>query len=382
MKVALVHSYYSGDAPSGENIVVEAQYRALLDRGVDARIIGVRTDDLSKMYGYKIRTAAKVATGLGLSPLREIEGFDPDIVHVHNLFPNWSTSWLDAWHGKIVATVHNYRSVCASGTLFREGKFCDACFQKGSFSAVIHGCYRGSSLGSLPLAIQNRRGVAGNPLLRRADRVISLSHRANHLLQTFGLEKSKLSLVPNFVEDEGFAPTATPGQHWAYIGRLSEEKGILELLQNWPANEQLRIFGDGALRSKVSEMCDRNIRLEGPIDRSEVPMVLSQARGLVFPSLTPEGAVPLTYVEALAAGRPTVSRAGNGAADDIDASGTGKVFSDWSQLGECIKEVSADLSPMTVRARRHYETQFTKSIWTDLITQLYTDVLRRTPTNP
>lgn len=375
MKVALVHSFYSGESPSGENIVVQAQYEALRKMGLEVRIVGVHTDDLSNRSGYKLRTAIKVATGYGMSPLEELREFAPDIVHVHNLFPNWATSWLDHWPGKVVVTVHNYRPACASGTLFRDGMFCDKCPNDGSHNAVRHGCYKGSKLASVPVAIQNRRGAVGNPLLRRANRIIVLSSRAKRLYESFGIERDKLSFVPNFVDDNGFLPSARPGSHWAYIGRLSGEKGIVELLQHWPENQELRIFGDGALSDEVSKYCGSNIVLEGPIHRSRVPIVLSQARGLVFPSLTPEGAVPLTYVEALAAARPTLSKSGNGAADDIEAYGTGRVFREWNEVGTMLSSMNVDIDSFSSRARSHYEKSFTTEIWADATTHLYADVL-------
>jgi glycosyltransferase involved in cell wall biosynthesis len=375
MKIALVHSFYSGNSPSGENIVVEAQCKALLDRGIDVRIIGTHTDDLTIARGYKLRAAAKVATGYGASPLKALQAFNPDVVHVHNLFPNWATWWLKQWKGPLVATVHNYRPVCASGTLFRDGNFCDRCPSTGSHNAVVHGCYKDSKVASVPLAIQNIRGVSRNPLLARADRIVVLSERAQDLYESFGLDGAKLSYIPNFVDDLGFMPSAALGPYWAYVGRLSEEKGILELLRHWPDNHELRIFGDGRLRRDVEAFCRQNIRLEGAIDRGDVPTALGRARGLIFPSLTPEGAVPLTYVEALAAARPTLSKEGNGAADDIRANGTGLVFEQWAELGQKLDEMNMNIAETSTRARQHYLARYTTSRWADATICLYEELL-------
>lgn len=99
MKVASVHSYYSNRQPSGENVVVGAQAAALRAQGVDVRIIAARTDALESNGGYKLRSAVTVATGSGPSPLKDLEEFRPDVVHVHNLFPNWGTGWIDRWEG-------------------------------------------------------------------------------------------------------------------------------------------------------------------------------------------------------------------------------------------------------------------------------------------
>ena len=82
---------------------MDAQAASLRAQGVDVRIIAARTDALESNGGYKLRSAVTVtvtvATGSGLSPLKGLEEFRPDVVHVHNLFPNWGTGWLDRWEG-------------------------------------------------------------------------------------------------------------------------------------------------------------------------------------------------------------------------------------------------------------------------------------------
>jgi hypothetical protein len=69
------------------------------------RIIAARTDALVSNGGYKLRSTVTVTvtvatgSGSGPSPLKDLEEFRPDVVHVHNLFPNWGTGWLDGWEG-------------------------------------------------------------------------------------------------------------------------------------------------------------------------------------------------------------------------------------------------------------------------------------------
>ena len=52
--------------------------------------------------------------------------FAPDVVHIHNIFPLVTPSILYACRDAsvpVVATLHNYKLGCASGTLFRDGRF-------------------------------------------------------------------------------------------------------------------------------------------------------------------------------------------------------------------------------------------------------------------
>jgi glycosyltransferase involved in cell wall biosynthesis len=375
MKVALVHSYYSKRQPSGENVVVDAQAKALRDGGLDVTIVGVSTDDLESQPGYKVRTAVNIATGRGLSPIEDLNRIAPDIVHVHNLFPNWGTSWLGQWQGPLLATVHNFRPVCAAGTLFRDGKVCTLCPDGGPLGALKHACYRDSKLASLPLTIRNRHGVSGDRLLSRADSVVLLSPRAERLYSSFGLPSDKTVVIPNFVADVGFKPHVAPGTGWVYIGRLTEEKGILNLLKHWPEDESLSIYGDGPLRRQVENSVSSNVRYMGHLQREEIPRVLEKSRGLVFPSEWAEG-LPLVYAEALASGRPVVAKSGNSAADDVSVAGVGQVFDEWPEVGAALRKVEMHQATLGGRARNHFERSFSRSVWFEKTLDLYQSLLK------
>ena len=52
------------------------------------KLVAARTDELEGEALYRVRSAKRVATGIGRSPLASLAGFEPEIVHVHNLFPN------------------------------------------------------------------------------------------------------------------------------------------------------------------------------------------------------------------------------------------------------------------------------------------------------
>lgn len=378
MKVAVVHSFYASKAPSGENLVVEAQVGALRRAGVEVELVEVRTDELYKSPLYPLMSAKNVATGGGLSPIQSLQDFGPDIVHVHNLFPNYSTAWLRQWTGPIVATQHNFRPMCAAGTLLRDSEPCSLCIDHGSHHAVINSCYKGSRFASLPLAIRNRKGVHGDRLLSRADRVVLLSERSKAIYANAGLSQEKTQVIPNFVESSGFLPDAPAGNDWIYIGRLTPEKGVEKLVEHWPAEKNLRIFGDGPLMSCLRQKSSPNITFMGSIDRENVPAVLAASRGLIFPSLCAEGAIPLTYVEALAAARPVVAYRGNGASDDVVGSQSGEVFTEWSHLRSALGKVESQEQEYGSRARERYESHFTVERWLKSVSRLYDDVLSKT----
>jgi glycosyltransferase involved in cell wall biosynthesis len=100
----------------------------------------------------------------------------------------------------------------------------------------------------------------------------------------------------------------------AYIGRLSEDKGLFVLLAAWRAISErhpasrLLIAGDGPLSGELAGIRDESVRYLGRLDGAGVSKLLGSVRGVIVPSLPglrPEGA-PLAVVEAAAHGRPVV----------------------------------------------------------------------------
>jgi glycosyltransferase involved in cell wall biosynthesis len=291
---------------------------------------------------------------------------------VHNLFPNWGTSWLKRWPGPLVATLHNFRTVCAAATLHRDGKLCVDCPKGSRWAGVRHHCYRESAVRSLPLAWQNRHGASRHPLLSRADRVITLSQRATNLMSDFGVDHEKLRLVNNFVDDplsEVLAPP-TPCGRWLYIGRLVPEKGLAEMLSHWPLSERLDIVGAGPQRALLEQLAAPSVRFLGEVPNTELLQVLPSYLGLAIPSRWPEG-MPLALLEGLAAGLPIVSLGGSSAADLVRELGVGATVESDSDWPAALSGVKSNRAKLSRRAREVYENRFTRDAWLRQVLEIY-----------
>jgi glycosyltransferase involved in cell wall biosynthesis len=375
MRIALVHSFYNSATPSGENETVREQTAALKRAGHEVFLLAAHTDELQHAPLYPLRAAVTVATGVGRSPLTQLRALAPDVVHVHNLFPNFGRSWTGKWDGALVATLHNYRPMCAAGTLYREGTACTRCPDGDRWAGLRLGCYRRSKAATAPLAWAGRAGAAADRLLRRAERIVVLSEHSRDLYVQAGLEPERLEVIPNFVSEPESATPADPGQPnaWAFVGRLSTEKGILPLLRRWPADQPLDVVGDGELRDACRSAAPDSVRFLSNLPRAEVRRRMAYWRGLVFPSRCWENA-PLVYAEALAAGLPVLAFPGSTVAQAVQDCGTGAVVS-WDEPFHPALAAAAKLFPsLRDICRRVFAERYAESVWAARTTQLYDDV--------
>jgi glycosyltransferase involved in cell wall biosynthesis len=334
MRIALVHSFYSSPRPSGENQVVLAQFDALREAGHQVLLVGRYTDRARQERGYLVRAGLGVATGFGPDPTTDLRKFSPDVVHVHNLFPNFGTRWLSRWEGPLVATLHNFRPLCANGLLYRDGHDCTLCPDGNRLASLRYGCYRDSRIATLPLSLRNGRGLTHDAVIKRANRIIVLSERSRAVYEGYGLLPGEISLVPNFVTSVNASVRSAPvHERWIAVGRLNAEKGFVELLQAWPRGVPLDIVGDGSLRAQVEVSASPGVRILGTMSNAKLRLALPNYTGLVFPSRWMEGAIPLVVLEALEAGIPVVAREGNGGADQIRSAGCGGVYGDQEPGG-------------------------------------------------
>jgi glycosyltransferase involved in cell wall biosynthesis len=310
-----VHNRYRSAQPSGENRVVEADIAALKSEGVEV-FPYIRDSDEIEQFSA-IRKAALAVRPLAspsdsIAFRRLLRTNRPHVVHLHNPYPlisPWIVRTAKAMDVPVVQTVHNYRHVCVNGIYFRDGHECTDCVGKRfPWPAVKNGCYRDSTLQSIPMAaaLWAHRGT-----WQLVDRFLPVGeHVADHL-RTFGIPVDRIVVRPNVVADPG-EPKAL-GHGALYIGRLSEEKGIRLLLDAWRlsgmgAEHSLTIAGDGELRPLVDSAAtaDTSIRFLGLVPGDQVAALYHDAALVVVPSISQE-TDGLAAVVGMAAGRPILA---------------------------------------------------------------------------
>jgi glycosyltransferase involved in cell wall biosynthesis len=316
LKILLAHSFYQ--RPGGEDQVVVAEEELLRDTGHEVVTFHRRNTEIADYCVLQTATlgARTVWAWDSYEDLRALLRRErPAVAHFHNLLPLISPSAYYACKSEgvpVVQTLHNYRMICPSANLFRDGHACEECVESSSFApAIAHGCYRNSRTATAAVASMITLHRAMGTWSSEVDCYIALTEFARNKLLTAGLPPANVVIKPNFLQTD---PGAGNGRrdYALFVGRLVSEKGVERLLDVWAKLMYplpLRIAGNGPLRISVEGAVSRsNGRIEwlGQVPREQATELVKRARFLVFPSEWYEW-FPLTLVEALACGTPVIA---------------------------------------------------------------------------
>ncbi len=373
--IMVVHNRYQLRA--GEDTEVDAEIANLADHGHDVQRFIVDNESI-RNSGRASRVRLAVETIWSRRAARQLSDAvrrdRPAVVHVHNTFPLLSPAIygaLDRTGAAIVQSIHNYRPVCPSANLFRDGRNCTDCVgRRFAWPAIVHACYRESRAQSAVVAGMLTAARGTRAWEGAVDRFIAPSRTVADTLAGPAIPRERIVVKPNFVgADPGPGAAGDRDDTYLYAGRLAPEKGVRTIGASWaqlqgtPAT--CRLAGSGPLADEIAALAAADPRLVplGTLDRAGVSAELRRARALIFPSIWREP-FGLTIVEAFASATPVIAARFGAPADLVEEGVTGLFFNpgDAAGLAERVRWASGhpvEMAEMGSRARRDYELRYT-----------------------
>ncbi|MEM0195016.1 MAG: glycosyltransferase [Thermoplasmatales archaeon] len=351
MRIALCSDTYHPIADGVSKHLVD--FKAELERrGHNVRVYTVfsSNDGVFGLPSYRFPLYREYRIGLPVYELyRDMERFGPDVIHVHTPFVLGTMGYRFA-HKRGIPTVGTYHTdfVNMDGTI--NFPFIKSLLNIG-FQYNMH-------------------------LYSKMDVTVTPSKVVEEYISKF-IERTVT--IPVGINLSKFRYNEDKENFYLFLGRLTNDKGIIELLKvsSILSDRRFKVAGVGPLRPVVEEYARKNKNLEylGYVSEEEKIELLSKAKLLIVPSRAETFGV--VYVEAMASGTPVV---GSHESREIGIlrngfNGWTVAFGNENELAKKIAEIEGmDLKPIIRNAfnsSRDYSIEKT----TDALEKLYGELI-------
>jgi glycosyltransferase involved in cell wall biosynthesis len=385
-RLLVVHNRYR--EPGGEDRVFDSEKNLLERHGHD--VFSIIADNRTIEGLSRSEVAARTLwNSERFEEVRDLVRRERiQVAHFHNTFPLLSPAVYAAARSAgaaVVKTLHNYRLVCPSAQLYRDGRVCEDCIgRRVAWPAMAHACYRDSRPATGVVASLLGIHGSGEGWSRYIDLFIAPSRFTRDLfLRTGLLPENRVQVKSHFVSPDP-GPGSGAGRFVMYLGRLAREKGIPTLLSaaREAAGEfQLKIVGDGPLAGLVAGEAVSMPHVEwlGQLPKEEAMKLLGEAACLVVPSETYE-TFGMVVIESFARGTPVVVSRHGALAELVRREDNGWTFEPGSTAGllggvRNVLNAGARSEELRARARQTFVDQYSGEANYSLLTRAYARAL-------
>jgi glycosyltransferase involved in cell wall biosynthesis len=312
---------------------------------------------------YSFEAAGKFA--------RLLDEFQPDLLHVHNIYRQISPSILPAARNRripTVMTVHDYALLAPNYSLYHDGEICEVTKPNHYYKAVRARCVKGSTAASLVAATENWLHDKLGLYRKSIDHYIAPSRFVKALMVDYGWPEEQITVLPYGIAADNFEPKYG-GEYVLYVGRLVDSKGVASLVRAAAHLPEVpfRIVGTGPEAGRLKQLAAalgvKNLEFRGRKEGTDLAAEYRGARFVVVPSEWYE-VFGLVVLEAYAYGNPVIATQIGGLPEVVRNGETGVLVSARrsQQLAEAIGELWArpELAEQLGRTAREWvETDFT-----------------------
>ncbi|MBJ7325768.1 MAG: glycosyltransferase, partial [Chthoniobacterales bacterium] len=281
-----------------------------------------RPDDMVKAAAFAFHNPQVIQR---LKRYQKIGRFD--VWLIHNVFPAMSPS-VYALAFKlgipVVQYLHNYRMSCVNGYFLNHGKPCTSCIHGNFTKAALTGCWHNSRLISGWMGAVMMR-VRAMGVLNNVAAWIALSTTQKTIHAEMGIPAERIHILPHCFVPRAELYIEELGQDVLFVGRLSKEKGVAQLLDAWKlvrrGDAKLLLMGDGPERAPLECMVAteaiQGVEFLGFVPNEDQGTVWRRAALTVVPSIWQEP-LGLVVYEAWERGRPVIVSKAGGLDDSVE----------------------------------------------------------------
>ncbi len=304
-KILIIHNRYQN--LGGEDIAVTHEV-ALLKEKYDVKELYF-DNKIDSIFNF-LKLVLTLKNKKSVRKLDKIySNFLPDFVYIHNTWFNASLdifNYLEKKDAKIIIKIHNFRYNCTknfkSKQHLRNGNVCVACGFKYKKLQYFNKYFNESYLKSLFVLLYGRKYF--KILLNSNFKIAVLTEFHKNYLNELGVNLQRLHVVPNFIDSPQNKYIQKNNQSIVYAGRVSEEKGLKELVTAFKnldiPSYNLKIVGDGPLlKELIDSNTSNNIEFLGQVDNEKVHGLIANSVGVITATKLLEGQPTILFEASL-----------------------------------------------------------------------------------
>lgn len=283
---------------------------------------------------------------------KALDEFQPDIVHLNNFQRQLSASIIKPIKKRnipIVFTAHDVQAICPGITMMdNDKKVCELCMNGKYMNCVKKSCNKGSKLKSIIGALEGYYYRGHKIFSKKINHIITPSEFYKTKFVQDGVAASKITALHNAIDMDAYNVEVEDEGYALYFGRLSEEKGILNLINAFAKCNQgnLYIAGEGPEKENIEMIIRKNnlqdrVKLLGFLNKEQMIEATRKCKFVVVPSIWYENC-PYSLLETLAIGKPVIGANIGGIPELIAHNENGYVYNDVAELTQYMMELFSD----------------------------------------
>tara|TARA_B100001250_G_scaffold190420_1_gene163582 strand:- start:789 stop:1973 length:1185 start_codon:yes stop_codon:yes gene_type:complete len=311
-KLLVIHNKYQNIG--GEDIAVQNEIE-FLENNYQVEVLYYQNKISNYLNDLITFLTTKNKNSLSLLK-NKIDSFKPDIVYIHNTWFKASLGVFDLLEKEKIDTVvklHNFRYFCTRSFLnskhLRGDNLCQGCGYKKTRFGFLNKYFKESIIKSFFILIYGKRYFS---ILRKPNlKVLVLTDFHKKFIENLDEFKSKIYVHPNPISVKHNEAGMNNEKYILYAGRVSEEKGVEELINAFLNSElnniKLKIVGDGPTLNYLKNKYSDNLAIEfqGLKSNEDVIKLIQNSLAVVTATKLYEGQ-PTLLCEASYLGVPSI----------------------------------------------------------------------------
>lgn len=325
-----------------------------------------------------------------------IKDFKPDIVHLNNFQRQLSESIIECCYKykiPMVFTAHDVQAICpAISMLDSDKRICEDCVNGKYTNCIKKKCIKKSNMKSILGAIEAKYYRIKKVYTKKINYIITPSEFYRNKFIKDGISQGKIKSIHNFIDTNGYNLKVEDQDYVFYSGRLSIEKGILNLIEAFSKlikenknlkDKKLLIAGDGPEKEKIEKIIkinklEKNIILLGYLNQDELKDYIRKCKFAVVPSIWYENG-PYSVIEIQLIGKAIIGADIGGIPEMVINNENGLTYK-YDDINELMKKMkllfdNKDLvRKYGIKAKEFAKNEYDKKEYYDKLIEIYNKV--------